>query len=154
MKAEYINPFLKASSEVLKTLTGMEFNVGKPYMVKSPLSSKEVIIILGITGEIKGQTFIVLDEEMAKRVASKMMMGMPVESLDEMAKSAISELGNMIMGNAATLLYNNGTNIDITPPTLMIGENLKISTTETKTLCVPLTSELGDLDINLSTKDR
>ena len=41
-------------------------------------------------------------------MASKMMMGMPVTALDDMSISAISELGNMIMGNAATILLNKG----------------------------------------------
>ncbi len=31
---------------------------------------------------------------------------MPVEALDDMSKSALQELSNMIMGNSATLLFN------------------------------------------------
>ncbi len=45
-------------------------------------------------------------------------MGMPVTELDDMATSAISELGNMIMGNAATIFSTKGIVIDITPPTV------------------------------------
>ena len=53
-------------------------------------------------------------------------------------------LGNMIMGNSATLLFNAGINIDITPPTLMMGENLSISSGSMRTVCVPLSHEMGD----------
>lgn len=48
-------------------------------------------------------------------------MGMPVSEFDDMARSAISELGNMVMGNAATILSNNNVMIDITPPTIITG---------------------------------
>ncbi len=48
-------------------------------------------------------------------------MGMPVTELDDMAMSAISELGNMIMGNAATIFSTKGIVIDITPPTVCRG---------------------------------
>ena len=43
----------------------------------------------------------------ATTLCASMMMGMPVAEIDDMAKSALSELGNMIMGNAATLLSNS-----------------------------------------------
>jgi chemotaxis protein CheX len=65
-------------------------------------------------------------------------MGMPVAELDEMAKSAISELTNMILGNTATIFYNNGVAVDITPPSLLMGSNIQISTSKMQTICIPL----------------
>ena len=82
-----------------------------------------------------------------------MMMGMPVDTMDEMAKSALSELGNMIMGNTATLLFNTGVNIDITPPTLMMGEKMQISNTGIKTIGVPLICDLGEITVDISVKE-
>ena len=61
------------------------------------------------------------------KIASAMMMGMKITELDEMSKSAIAESANMILGNAATILYNKGIKIEITPPSLMTGENIQIS---------------------------
>lgn len=153
MKVEYINPFIKATTEVLRTITNVEFQTGKPYIKASPYNPKSVIIIVGITGEIRGQAVISMDLDVAKNVASAMMMGMPVEELDELAKSAISELGNMIMGNTATLLFNTGVNIDITPPTLMTADGLSISSGSMRTVGIPLTSEIGELNLDISVKE-
>lgn len=153
MKAEYINPFIKASTEVLRQIANLEFKTGAPYLKTSPFGADNLIILVGITGEIRGQAVISMTEPMARQVASSMMMGMPVDSLDEMAKSALSELGNMIMGNTATLLFNNGVNIDITPPTLMIGEKMQISSSGMKTIGVPLTCNLGEITIDISVKE-
>ena len=82
--------------------------------------------------------------DVAKDVASRMMMGMPVAEIDDMAKSALSELGNMIMGNAATLLANNDLKIDITPPTLGMGST-KLSSPNMTTIRVPLVYESGEV---------
>lgn len=153
MKVEYINPFIKASTSVLNTLTQKEFNTGRPYIKDSPFNSSDVIIFLGITGEVKGQAMIILSEEIAKNIASAMMMGMPVNELDDMAKSALSEMGNMIMGNSATLLFNDGITVDITPPTLMVGENMMISSHDMQTISIPIESDLGTLEFDISLKE-
>lgn len=153
MKAEYINPFIKASTEVLRTIVNVEFKTGAPYLKQSPIMANNVMILIGITGEIRGQAVISMTEQVAMNIASGMMMGMPVSELDEMTKSALSELGNMIMGNTATLLFNTGVNIDITPPTLMMGKELTISLADMKTVGVPLHSELGDVNLDISVKE-
>ena len=57
-----------------------------------------------------------------------MMMGMQVVELDEMAKSAICELSNMILGNSATAFSENKIIVDITPPSLLIGKDINVST--------------------------
>lgn len=153
MRVEFINPFIKATTEVLRQIANIEFQTGKPYIKASPYMAKNLIIVVGITGEIRGQAVISMDEKLAMQIASAMMMGMPVNELDELSKSALSELGNMIMGNSATLLFNSGINIDITPPTLMMGENLSISSGSMRTVCVPLNCNLGDISLDLSVKE-
>lgn len=153
MKAEYINAFIKATSQVFKTIANLDITVGKPHITPSPFSASNLVLIVGITGEIKGQAVIGLSEETAKDLASAMMMGMPVEQLDDMSKSALQELSNMIMGNSATLLFNEGVVVDITPPSLMIGEHIEVSTANMKTITIPLTSSVGEVVLNISSKE-
>lgn len=153
MKVEYINPFIKASTEVLQMIAQITFTTGKPYTKLSPFTPSSVLIVVGITGAMQGQAVISMEEDLAKTVASKMMMGMPVNELDEMSKSAISELGNMIMGNAATLLYNDEIHVDITPPSLMVGDGITISSSTMTTVGVPLNSEFGTMTFDISLKE-
>ncbi len=153
MKVEYINPFIKASKEVFKMTMNLELEVGRPYVKKTPFALKDVVLVVGITGEVKGQVIINFEMDIAKKIASKMMMGMEVNELDEMSKSAISELGNMIMGNTATLIANQGISIDITPPTLMIGKEISLSFSDSQTIGLPLHSEIGDIIYDISLKE-
>lgn len=153
MKVEYINSFIKATSQVFKTIANLDISVGKPYIKSSPFMASNVVLIVGITGEIQGQAVIGLSDTTARSLASAMMMGMPVDVLDDMSKSALQELSNMIMGNSATLLFNDGVVVDITPPTLMTGENLEVSTGSMRTITVPLTCSVGEIILNISSKE-
>ncbi len=153
MKVEYINPFIKATTEVFKTMLKTDIKTGQPYIKSSPYVADTLMIIVGITGEIRGQATINMSNDIAKKIASTMMMGMPVEELDELSKSALSELSNMIMGNAATVLFNDGVNIDITPPTLMMGSNMQVSAGSMRTVCIPLISSIGEFILDVSVKE-
>lgn len=153
MKVEYINPFIKSSVEILNQMVQMNFEVGKPILKPLPYSANNIVIMIGITGDIKGQAILSFSEVMAMSIISKMMGGVSVTELDDIGKSALSELGNMILGNSATLLFNGGIKIDITPPTLMIGNNLSISTSEMQVISVPLKAEGNEIELNIFIKE-
>lgn len=147
IKAEHLNPFLLSAKQVLQQVCNVDVQLGPITKDDFYVSGEPLFIMLGITGEITGQVCMVMGTETAKDVASRMMMGMPVDTLDDMAKSALSELGNMMMGNAATLLSNNNVLIDITPPTLLVGSAI-LSSPEMAVIKVPLLYQ--DFEIQLS----
>ncbi len=136
LNAEHINPFLMAAKKVLQDMCFVEVSIQKPGLKEAAFSPDTWVIIIGVTGEMRGQVLIAMTEKDACNIASKMCM-MEVKSIDDFAASALSELGNMIMGNAATVFSSNGVGIDITPPTLSHGE-VSFTNTYAKSLCVPL----------------
>ena len=137
IRAEQLNPFLMSAKQVLQQVCQIDVQFGQISKDDFYVNGEPLFIMLGITGEITGQVCVVMENDTAKDIASRMMMGMPVAELDAMAKSALSELGNMMMGNAATLLSNNNVLIDITPPTLVFGSAM-ISSPEMSVIKVPL----------------
>ncbi|WP_010251538.1 chemotaxis protein CheX [Acetivibrio cellulolyticus] len=151
MNVEYINPFIEASQTVLKQAANIDAKLGNVTLKDSPYTSDSVVIFVGLTGKIRGQAVFSMTKNVALGIASAMMCGMPVTELDEISKSAISELTNMILGNAATILYSKGIGIEITPPSFLMGDNLQISPTKMKTICVPLLFNGEDqLEIDIS----
>jgi chemotaxis protein CheX len=153
LSAEYINPFLSAATSVLKDVCQLEAKLGQLSLKDIKYDEDTLVIIIGVTGEMKGSVMISFDSKTACDIASKMMMGMPVDELNDMARSAISELGNMILGNAATVFAGKGIVIDITPPSLCFG-NMSISTNYAKNICVPLLYDEGKtIEVNVSMKD-
>lgn len=155
MNVEYINPFIEGSRTVLMQILGKEASLGQIYLKKSPYKSDSVIVLVGITGVVRGQVALVMSKEVAEKTASIMMGGVEVSELNEMARSAISELANMIMGNTATILYNTGKSIEITPPSLLLGDNMEISSGKILTVCIPLKVNdeiFFNLDVSLEEK--
>lgn len=154
MNIEYINPFIEASQTVLKQVANVDAKLGKVYLRSSPYKGESILIIVGITGKMRGQAIFTMSKKVAFMIASAMMFGTPVDELNEISKSAISELTNMILGNTATLLYNKGIGIEITPPSLLLGENLQISQAKMQTICVPLfLTDTDTLEIDISIED-
>ncbi len=150
LNAEHINPFLMSAKRVLQDTCFVEVGVQKPMLREASFGPDSWVIIIGVTGEMRGQVLIAMTEENACNIASKMCM-MEVKQIDDFAASALSELGNMIMGNAATVFSSNGIGIDITPPTLSHGE-VSFTSSYVKTLCVPLTLPDGEIDLFLAVK--
>ena len=150
MDVRLINPFIGA-------VTGIMPQIGFSNITRKGISLKEkkfmvsgVVLTLGIVGDKKGNVVYSIDMDGAKKIASTMMMGMPVTALDDMSISAISELGNMIMGNAATIFSTKGYVIDITPPSVCHGD-MTITQSYTQNICVPIHS--GDevaLELNIA----
>ena len=123
---------------VLENMGNHKTEKGKLSVKSSPVAGSEVNSIIGVTGQVRGQVLYSMTEETAKKLASTMLMGMPVTEFDELCKSAISELGNMITGNAASELGNSGISCNITPPSLVMGSNVSVSFKDAQILVIPL----------------
>ncbi|QHQ60509.1 chemotaxis protein CheX [Anaerocolumna sedimenticola] len=152
LNAEHINPFLIAATKILKDMCFVDVKIGKPYVKSTDFTDDTLVIMIGITGEIRGQAMIAFPNSVACDIASKMIM-MPVAQLDELSTSAVCELGNMIMGNTATIFSTKGIGIDITPPTLCTG-NVTFSNNYSQNICIPLIyDESRAIEINVALKD-
>jgi chemotaxis protein CheX len=101
---------------------------------------------LGLIGNLTGEVVLNITHPTALQIVSKMVM-MPVETIDELGQSAISELGNMIAGNAATVFANSNILIDITPPSYCLGADYHSDVDEM--FSVPFTCDAGEMSIDI-----
>jgi Predicted inhibitor of MCP methylation, homolog of CheC len=149
MKAEYINPFLEAATIVIEQVIQIRPSTGKLGLKKIELVENHIWIQIGINGQMNGDIVFGLSEQVALKMVSAMMGGFTISEMDEIGRSAISELGNMISGNASTMLYNQGVHIDITPPKILQSASLE-SFLSGQALTVPLIMDgIGVFDIQV-----
>jgi len=153
LKVEFVNPFLEAAFEVFETETSLKLEKGPLSIQKSSLTSQEVSVLIGVTGEIHGQIIYGMSSKTAKKIASE-MIGKTVPLLDELAQSAITELGNMITGLATVKFSETYSNLAVTPPTLIVGTNVLISTLDIQRLYIVLMSEFGDVEVSIALKEQ
>ncbi|RNB57020.1 chemotaxis protein CheX [Brevibacillus gelatini] len=125
MIVQYLDPFLESASSVIQQVCNVGISRGEPAEKEWSNSEGHTWLRIGMTGQLQGDVLFGLQEELALRIVSAMMGGYPVQEMDELGKSAISELGNMISGNASTLLSNRGVFVDITPPSFLQHHDLQ-----------------------------
>ncbi len=153
MKAEYVNPFVSAAINVFQMMVGVTPEKGNLSARKGIFTSQQCNIVLGVTGKLEGQIIIGMSVFTADKIASK-MLNTTIRTFDELAASAIAELGNMISGSALTELASRGIQCNLSPPSLIRGTNVRISTLEIPTLVIPLNTELGEIEINVGLQER
>jgi len=152
INADYVNPFLIASTKVLKDMCGITATVGKPYVRENEYTNDKFLIMVGVTGEMAGQVIYCFPLEVALDIASRMCM-MPMTELNELAQSAVCELCNMMLGNTATVFSTKAIAIDITPPTMCTG-TVKFFSDRASNICIPLCYDTDKaIEINVSIKD-
>ena len=149
MDVKYINPFIDSFYNILPQI-GFSNVTREEVTVKNSVESLGILINLGIVGDIKGNIVYNIQGENGKKIASKMMMGLPVEELNEMAKSALSELSNMLTANASINFSNIGVNVNISTPTLMYGQDIKIKLNTDKILNIKIVADDIPIDVNVA----
>lgn len=148
VKAEVINPFLESARNVIEQLIQISPSTGALGIKDIEVIDGHIWIMIGMTGQLSGNVMFGIQEQVALKIVSAMMGGFVITEMDEMSKSAISELGNMISGNASTILSNQGVAVDITPPQVVNSSSLNIS--PQRALCIPLVMDgIGELDIQV-----
>ena len=150
MDLNTINPFLESFEAIMPQLGFGNIRRGDLSISEQQLKFTGVMILVGIVGALKGNVVYCLETENAKTIASTMMMGMPVDELDEMSQSALSELANMLTATAATGFSEIGLPIDISTPTLLHGENVSVKLGAKQAVCVRLFADDMPVDINIA----
>ena len=149
MDVNYINPILSSFTNVMPQL-GLANVEKKGISLKGRfIESPGVMIIVGIIGDIRGNVIYGISLNDAKKIASTMMMGMPVNEFDELAQSAISELTNMLTANVATNFSNDNININISTPTLVHGKFVANASAD-KVVCVEMGVNEMNIQVNIS----
>jgi len=159
MRVEYINPFVKASFRVLKdVLGGADIKRGDLYLKSTAMPVMGVAVLVGLAGDVEGRVLLDMTMETAINLAS-VMNGEKLPSFDDLGKSTISELANLITGQFVTMLHELNFQVDITPPTLFVGQQMEISalsgtTNNVEALIVPLITEYGKIEINVAIREK
>lgn len=157
MRVEYINPFVESAHSVLAEVLQVDVNRGELYLKSTAAPVLGVAAIIGLAGDVEGRVLLDMSRETAVQIASGMLKSMdmePISELNEMGRATITELANMITGQAVTKLHNLGFKFDLTPPALVTGDNMEISNTNVEALIVPMELPHGKIEINVAIRER
>lgn len=137
MDVNHINSFISAADSVMMQFLGSELEQSKPHIKKTPFSANSIAVIIGFTGDLKGQVIFNFLNDFSKRVVES-MCGMSYDECDDEIKmSAICELCNMISGASLQHFHRlSGKALNITPPTLLTGAGMQVYV-RPPIMCIP-----------------
>lgn len=149
MNVIHVNPFIESLTKVLEQYGISDSTVGTLEKKERMQVTLDVTAVIGLVGDIKGNVAYSLSQDTAKAIVSRMMMGATVTEFDSIVLSAIGELSNMITGMASVYLSNMGVNIDISPPSIISGEDIYFIISAVQSIAVNLDTQAGRIEVNI-----
>ena len=149
MRYEYVQPFVSSAQHVLECVLDGRIRAGRVRLSPAPMSSRGVTAIVGVTGENEGRVLFDMAPDTALAIASEMNEEDGAD-LSPLAKDTLSELASMMIGRAVSVLNDRGHQFEVSPPTLVAGENVTISNSELETMVVPLETVHGDVFVSVA----
>ncbi len=151
LKAEYVNPFLESVYYVYRTMLSSNARRGAPGLSDGSKRKHEVMALIGLSGAVRGTVALSFPVNSALAVAGR-LLSEEMSELDENVSDTISEIVNIVAGNAkAKLSEKAGTTLDLTLPTLIRGDEYRVySPSKALWLEVPFTSDLGSFTLRVT----
>lgn len=149
MRYDYVQPFVTSAQEILAQVLSGQIAAGKVELSPAPKTGNGVTAIVGVTGEGEGRVLYEMSRETALAIAGE-MNDEPQSELGVLAQDTLSELASMMTGRAISLLNDRGYSLRVSPPTLISGDNVIISTAELETMTVPLETTHGEVVVNVA----
>jgi chemotaxis protein CheX len=148
MRADFVNPFLRAADEVLESELGEAPKRGQISVRKSAYTTDHVSAVVAVTGTVSGMVIYSMSEPTACGIVEH-VLGSPCPQFNTLAQSGIGELGNVITGRAATLLAEAGFPSNLLPPRLITGSGVLVSKVDQQRLIIPLITPRGRVEIQV-----
>ncbi|RQD68873.1 MAG: chemotaxis protein CheX [Tindallia sp. MSAO_Bac2] len=153
MKAEHLNPFVKAVNDVFTTMFDVQPEKKSVFVKEDMVSSNEANVLLGVTGDLEGAILFGFPKEMTFEMI-RSMSGMEMTEINSFVASALGEVANIISGNAMIILHDSDLVCDILPPKVMVGQYQTFSEKEEKIVALTMATDFGEFDLNLMLKEQ
>ena len=154
MKVELANPFIKSAIDIFQAETGVKLTRKDLKIKPAPIPTLPVSVIIGVTGAVRGQVCYSMDDNFAYELAKAMLPGKLPVDVKKHTNSAVSEMANMITGQASIALAGDDYIVHITPPAVFSGRGISVDFLNVPTIAISFISEIGVLEINIALSEQ
>ena len=128
---------IDSTQEIFSSMIFLEVTPGDPFKRPDEPLTNSISGIIGLAGTMQGSLAIHLSNDAALAVTTA-FLGMDVEEIDEDVKDAIGELANMLGGSLKSVLDPSGSDIKLSMPSTIYGEEYSIDCLdEAESVAVP-----------------
>ncbi|MDF2923975.1 MAG: CheC domain protein [Paenibacillaceae bacterium] len=154
MNTELVNPFYKATREVFQLMLDLEIHRGVEQILNEGSSNKKAYVSIGIIGDLEGSILYCFPESMTLEMV-RIMSGMEMETLDDFVASALSEIVNIISGNAVTDFSESHYACDILPPVIQVSEQPpEWNVISGRVLVLPIQTVIGPMRVEVDLRKK
>jgi len=151
MKSNLITYFSSAAMLTFKLLLDLDVSIDTNNDDVSSLENNNNIdITIEITGDLSGEITYSFPKDTSLEMV-KMMSGIEFNEIDEFVKSALSEIANIISGNAMTGLSEQKVACDILPPKMQEGDNSLPANKQYTIYQTSVKTSVGGIELSLRT---
>ncbi len=146
---DIINAFSKSAVYILRKSCNLNVKSGSLKIIENVNHIGGIVSFLGITGALSGRIILNMPRETSFKIASELNLE-EIISIDDIFISTIKEVTNLISGRAINLLSLNNIDLNMTPPALLISDNLFFfERMEDKILNICYDTDYGKINLNI-----
>ena len=149
MRMELIQPFINSADAVLAEGLQSPTSIENLSMEEEVYRKKGIAAQVCLTGDIEGSIIFDADEATAARFAN-CLAAAEGPAPDDMVREAVCELANQVIGNAVTVLNDQGFHFRVHPPALHMSEQGSKSSEDTEALVICFSTESGKVFMNVA----
>lgn len=152
MDHRLVTPFIDSATNIIKEMTGVVLSdIGALTTEKSDLRSYGVTSVITFAGKIKGRFVIDLEPALAV-IFMRVLMGEEAPVIkDRLMLGCISEINNIIAGDANTWLNNQyGLRLRLAPPIVFTGKKVILAASKLESVTVLCKTAPGAFQLNIA----
>ena len=140
MRARVIEAFGDAAAAAAAARLGRPVLRGAPVRGAPSRAVAGVAALAGLSGDLQGRLLMDLDATAASALGGSSRQG----------QLGMAELAEEVIARALAILRSAGTRIEATPPLVLTGQNLEVTTSHMETMAVPIGIPEGTLVVSIA----
>ncbi len=149
MRMELIQPFINSADAVLAQGIESAVSIENLTMEEEAYRRKGIAAEVCLTGDIEGRIIFDLEPKAATQFASR-LAGAELSSSDDLVREAVCELANQIIGNAVTVLNDQGFQFRVHPPTILTADQGGRNSEDIEAVIMCFKTECGSVFMNIA----
>jgi chemotaxis protein CheX len=125
VKIEYINPFITATVENLKTMVNTDCERIGLYVKKENQTQMagDISVLMSVFGSLNGTVVISMPRKVAIKLVASMLMDDSIDDFNDDVIDGIGEIGNLVAGSAkSSIAQASGIKASLSIPTILTGK--------------------------------
>jgi chemotaxis protein CheX len=152
MKADYVNPLVQATYDVLEEVLATDISRRKLQKHTEAVPLHRIAVLAGLNGTLEGYVVLSMPLDVVLSVAA-VISAEEVRVLAGVAQAAVVGLMDTIMQEAVQRLQEAGVEVAAAPAALFWGQGVQLSCAEIEAAVIPLQMPLGTVELTVALRE-